>query len=204
MIVADGGQMAAKAIVYAKQQLGKPYVWGAMGPDSFDCSGLVASAYMAAGYDFGIDTRPTTYTLVNHGEPVTQDEAGDLVFPSADHVGISLGGGKIIHAPEPGDVVKISQQWVRPWAIRRLAVPATGDVSIDGSVDAKYASNSVAGIFVDPVINQLSLIFNPHTWFRVMLFTTGIVMLGLALFGLDIGSSGAYEVVKNALRQQPQ
>ena len=90
----------------ARNQLGKPYVWGAEGPDSFDCSGLVMYCYDQCGHGFGY--RCTTYTLVDEGVAVSESQLtiADLVLPSIEHVQIYSGNGYIIHAPKPGDVVK--------------------------------------------------------------------------------------------------
>ena len=97
---------AAKAVAFAEAQLGKPYVWGATGPNSYDCSGLTQAAWKAAG----VDLPRTTWDQVKVGVRVSVDELqpGDLVFFYNDisHVGLYIGGGMMIHAPKPGDVVK--------------------------------------------------------------------------------------------------
>ncbi|WP_314171684.1 C40 family peptidase [Streptomyces winkii] len=91
-----------KVLAYAKAQLGKPYVWGATGPSSFDCSGLTQGAWKAAG----ISLPRTTWDQVKVGTKVAKSDmkAGDLVFFYDDisHVGIYVGGGQMIHAPKPG------------------------------------------------------------------------------------------------------
>lgn len=95
----------------AYNELGKPYVWGASGPDSWDCSGLVY--YCLSGKVGGHPE--TTYTLYRKSQIISGAEAqpGDLVHMyfsggSPSHVGLYIGGGKMIHAPHSGDVVKIS------------------------------------------------------------------------------------------------
>ncbi|MEU4893571.1 NlpC/P60 family protein [Streptomyces sp. NPDC044780] len=97
---------AAQAIAFAKAQLGKPYVWGATGPSSFDCSGLTQAAWKSAG----ISLPRTTWDQVKIGTRVStsQLQPGDLVFFYDDisHVGLYIGDGMMIHAPKPGDVVK--------------------------------------------------------------------------------------------------
>jgi peptidoglycan DL-endopeptidase CwlO len=99
---------AEKAIAFARDQLGKPYVWGATGPDSYDCSGLTQAAYRAAG----IDLPRTTYDQVNAGTRIAQSDMkpGDLIFFYSDvsHVGIYIGNGEMIHAPHTGTVIKIA------------------------------------------------------------------------------------------------
>ena len=93
---------------YAMQFLGTPYVWGATGPSTFDCSGLTSYVYRHCA---NLEITRTTYTQINVGTPVAYEDmqAGDLVFMrNNEHVGIYIGNGKMIHAPRTGDVVKIS------------------------------------------------------------------------------------------------
>ncbi|MEU9577681.1 C40 family peptidase [Streptomyces chilikensis] len=95
-----------KAVAFAEARIGLPYVWGATGPDSYDCSGLTQAAWKAAG----VDLPRTTYDQVNAGTtvPVSEAEPGDLVFFYDDvtHVGVYAGGGMMIHAPKPGTYVR--------------------------------------------------------------------------------------------------
>ncbi|MFJ4689851.1 NlpC/P60 family protein [Streptomyces sp. NPDC088766] len=97
---------AEKALAFARAQIGKPYVWGATGPDSYDCSGLTQAAWKAAG----VSLPRVTYDQVNAGTTVSLSAAqpGDLVFFYADvtHVGIYIGNGMMIHAPKPGAYVR--------------------------------------------------------------------------------------------------
>ncbi|MGW3914109.1 NlpC/P60 family protein [Streptomyces sp. NPDC005070] len=97
---------AAEALAFARAQVGKPYVWGATGPDSYDCSGLTQAAWKAAG----VSLPRVTYDQVNAGTTVSLADArpGDLVFFYDDisHVGIYIGDGMMIHAPKPGAYVR--------------------------------------------------------------------------------------------------
>ncbi|MFJ9565382.1 NlpC/P60 family protein [Streptomyces fuscichromogenes] len=97
---------AAKAIAFARAQIGKPYVWGATGPGSYDCSGLSQAAWKAAG----VSLPRTTYDQVNAGTtvPLADARPGDLVFfyDDVSHVGIYIGDGMMIHAPKPGAYVR--------------------------------------------------------------------------------------------------
>jgi cell wall-associated NlpC family hydrolase len=105
-VSAAGG--AATAVAWAKAELGKPYVWGAAGPDSFDCSGLAMYVWAKAG----VQLEHFTGDQWNEGTHVSQSqlEPGDLVFfayntsdPSTiHHVGIYVGGGQMIDAPYTG------------------------------------------------------------------------------------------------------
>lgn len=92
---------------YALAQVGKPYSWGASGPDSFDCSGLMQAAYASAG----ISLPRTTYAQVSAGTPVSTSalQPGDLVFfYGNEHVGMYIGNGKVVHAADYGIGVIIS------------------------------------------------------------------------------------------------
>ncbi|MBV7697143.1 C40 family peptidase [Streptomyces sp. TRM70350] len=97
---------AEKALAFARAQIGKPYVWGATGPDSYDCSGLTQAAWKAAG----VSLPRTTYDQVNAGTTVSIAAArpGDLIFFYDDvtHVGLYIGNGMMIHAPKPGAYVR--------------------------------------------------------------------------------------------------
>ena len=105
------GQSSAtgNAIVdYAYGFIGSPYVYGATGPSAFDCSGFTSYVFRNAA---GIEISRTTYSQINVGTPVSYGELqpGDLVFTyGLDHVGIYVGGGQYIHAPQPGQSVKVS------------------------------------------------------------------------------------------------
>ncbi len=107
--VSGSSSASGNAIVsYAYQFIGTPYVYGATGPNSFDCSGFTSYVYRNAA---GIEITRTTYSQIGVGTPVSYNELqpGDLVFTyGADHVGIYVGGGQYIHAPQPGDSVKVS------------------------------------------------------------------------------------------------
>ena len=103
---------AGKILGYAEQQLGKPYLWGATGPDAFDCSGLAMMAYQAAG----ITIPRTSQAQWAYGKqiPASQVQPGDLVFfagsdgtmTAPGHVGIVLKPGTMIDAPYTGQVVR--------------------------------------------------------------------------------------------------
>ncbi len=94
-------------ISLAKAQIGKPYVYGAAGPYSFDCSGLTSYVFSNAA---GINIGRTTYAQVSAGKrvSVSQLQPGDLIFWGNYHVGIYLGNGQYIHAPQPGENVKVA------------------------------------------------------------------------------------------------
>ena len=97
---------AAIAVRAALSRLGRPYVWGATGPDQFDCSGLVQWCYAQAG----IHLDRTTYQQINDGIPVPRSQVrpGDLVFPHAGHVQLAIGNNLVVEAPYSGASVRIA------------------------------------------------------------------------------------------------
>ncbi|NDU72239.1 hypothetical protein GWI34_06320 [Actinomadura sp. DSM 109109] len=97
---------ARAALDFAYAQLGKPYSYGAEGPSSYDCSGLTMKSWAAAGV--GITRTTNSQYAATKRVAKSNLQPGDLVFFSnLGHVGLYVGGGKMIHAPRTGDVVKI-------------------------------------------------------------------------------------------------
>ncbi|WP_079633057.1 C40 family peptidase [Mycobacteroides abscessus] len=111
-----GGPLAQTAVKSALSKRGTAYVWGAKGPNNFDCSGLTQWAWRQAGVTLG----PNTYTQVTQGAgvPPGQVQAGDLIFPKGPgytwdaegpgHVMMAISPTEVVHAPQTGDVVKVS------------------------------------------------------------------------------------------------
>lgn len=126
------GQAAVAAVNFALSQRGKPYLWGAEGPDRYDCSGLVLASYNHARSRFGVGTVPVLPRVAADQYVSTQDRLvarsatvarrgllpGDLVFfasgftaQSVHHVGMYVGNGFMVHAPNRNEVVKVSPVW---------------------------------------------------------------------------------------------
>lgn len=106
-----GSGTAAQAASYALSKKGCPYVWGAIGPNTFDCSGLVYWAYNQAGVKISRLTAQGQYSSQTTHISKSQLQVGDLVFfgsstSSIHHVGIYIGSNEFVHAPQSGDVVK--------------------------------------------------------------------------------------------------
>ncbi len=98
---------AAKAVQAAESKIGAPYVYGASGPDSFDCSGLVQWSYKQAG----VNLPRTSYDQAAAGVPVSKSDLqpGDVVsFYGGSHSGIYSGNGNVIHASTSGVPVKVA------------------------------------------------------------------------------------------------
>lgn len=93
------------AVATARKQLGKPYRWGGSGPSSFDCSGLTRFAWAAAGVHLPHGSRAQYATL--RRVPLDKLEPGDVVYRPG-HVGLYIGDGRMIHAPQSGQDVEIA------------------------------------------------------------------------------------------------
>jgi peptidoglycan DL-endopeptidase CwlO len=114
--------IGAQAATIALRYLGVPYVWGGMSPSGFDCSGLVAYAYA----QLGVSLPHHAATMFGYGVAVSYDQLapGDLVFANGlGHMGMYIGAGNYVHAPQTGDVVKIASMSSRSdWVgFRRVA-----------------------------------------------------------------------------------
>lgn len=107
----SGSSIGGGGVSTALAQIGKPYVYGATGPNSFDCSGLVCYSY---GYSRGRTTGVMISSLQASGDwktDISQLSYGDLIFTDYGHVGIYLGGGTMVHAPRPGYSVCTTNVW---------------------------------------------------------------------------------------------
>ncbi|PZG86634.1 peptidoglycan endopeptidase [Streptomyces sp. NTH33] len=100
------GRKAAKALEFARAQIGRPCVWGATGPDSYDCSSLTQAAWRAAG----VALPRAAFEQAGSGTPVELADLrpGDLVFfySEVNHVGLYAGDGTMVHAPSPGASIR--------------------------------------------------------------------------------------------------
>ncbi|MGQ4433725.1 MULTISPECIES: C40 family peptidase [unclassified Streptomyces] len=100
---------AAKAVAFARAQVGKPYVWGATGPGSYDCSGLTQAAWRAT--EVTLPRATADQAAAGTTVPLADAQPGDLVFfhdfhDDISHVGVYAGDGMMIHAPKPGAYVR--------------------------------------------------------------------------------------------------
>jgi peptidoglycan DL-endopeptidase CwlO len=154
-------QVVSAAIAFAQHQIGKPYLWGGTGPDAFDCSGLVMMAYQAAGVD--IPRTSEDQWAWGPKVPASQAEPGDLVFfagsdgtaTNPGHVGMVIGGGKMIEAYATGFPIRISTYgtassagglsqvvgFTRPWAHAGVTLPA-GATSPATAIPSAVATSS--------------------------------------------------------------
>jgi cell wall-associated NlpC family hydrolase len=103
-------------VQYALGQVGDSYVYGAAGPDAFDCSGLTMMAWAAAG----VSLPHSSGAQMGSGTPVSQSQLapGDLVFyySPVSHVGIYIGNGQIVHAANPSTGVQVAPVFSMPYS----------------------------------------------------------------------------------------
>jgi cell wall-associated NlpC family hydrolase len=109
----SGTSVSARAVSFARAQLGKPYVYGATGPGTYDCSGLTQAAWRAAGVSIPRTSQAQWSGLAR--VPASAVQPGDLVvYNGAQHVALYIGNGQIIEAPRPGKVVQTAP-WRSGW-----------------------------------------------------------------------------------------
>ncbi|MFB9370588.1 NlpC/P60 family protein [Kitasatospora sp. NPDC001664] len=114
---------AGVAMNAALSKQGRAYVWGATGPNNFDCSGLMVWAYAQAGVSLPRTSQSQASVGTNVGNDVANAQPGDLIIYHSDahHVGMYIGNGMMVHAPRTGDVVKVAPANVMPIkTIRRV------------------------------------------------------------------------------------
>lgn len=179
-----------------RAELGKPYVWGAEGPNSFDCSGLVQYVYG----QHGVSLPRTSAAQAKVGASVAKGAQlpGDLVFsswdssPDVDHVSIYIGGGQVIEAPAPGQRVKVtplsSGYLNHVTGIRRpTGLGPTTDVPGSGGGGAfDGVTNALTGIGkslgeVSALADSVNKLALPQWWVRIL---AGIAGTALVFFGL--------------------
>ena len=210
----------------AFKHLGKPYVWGAKGPNTFDCSGLTYYVYMkATGHYIGGWTGEQQYAGTQI--PVSQAQPGDLVFwgPSSGvthHVGIYIGNGQFIHAPQPGDKVRVTSisDFTPDFAVRvNLAgLPAasgslTGGSSILDGLDGSFhfSQNQTTDQFLKKIADDAQEIGQKEGIYASVMMAQAILESGSGnsllssepnhnLFGIK-GSYNGSSVTFNTLEQ---
>jgi hypothetical protein len=118
-----GSQQQNMAVHDALSQVGVPYVWGGTSPGKgLDCSGLVQYAWKQAGVNIPRTTYQQIAALPHVDGGMSSWRPGDLIYPEPGHVGMYIGGGKIVEAPYTGtnvQVVPVSGGWAHPYAVRR-------------------------------------------------------------------------------------
>lgn len=178
-----------EAVAFGLAQVGKPYVWGATGPNSYDCSGLTQASYKAAG----VVIPRTTYGQVLIGTSVTYAEAapGDLIFPFADisHVVMYLGSGQILEAPKTGEDVHVVAYYGAAGGIRRVTseVGTGSTVSTASLVTASGSSSTGQSSAISQTSNLISSLENGKDWASVAYIVLGAGLLAFAVVHIGQG-----------------
>lgn len=179
------------AIRFALAQVGKPYRWGATGPDAFDCSGLIQTSYKHAG----IKLTRTTYTMIHEGTEVKRSELqpGDLIFPNPGHVQLYIGNGQVVEAPEAGVPVRVVKIWGF-WRARRVAAPGapvSGSGGASSGFSGAHTATGFSGAFsaLGSVGDAIDWITTAHNWLRIAEFVAGVSVLAIAIMSVTKGAS---------------
>lgn len=164
------------AIAFARAQLGKPYLFGATGPNAYDCSGLVFAAYKAAGVSIG----RTTYQQIFNGREIARTDlvAGDLLFPDSGHVQLYVGSNRIIEAPHTGTFVR--EQTVNGfWRARRVVEGGATDPNGQGVILQPVNA-------ADDLLSKLPFMADLETGAKHLTDATFLRRIGVGLIGLGI------------------
>ncbi|MGH3094658.1 MAG: C40 family peptidase [Streptosporangiales bacterium] len=184
-----------QAIDFATAQVGKPYRWGATGPDAYDCSGLIVAAYGSTN----IKLPRTTFGMLGGSNmtKITQGELqpGDLVFPDRGHVCMYLGHGQIVEAPHTGADVRIRGIYTPAGTVYRRI---TGAPAIE-NVGFETATSGIGGL-TSGIKNLVGFVTDTHNWLRIGEFLLGTIAVLIALAGLFSGSK-AGNAVKNTAKK---
>jgi len=168
---------ADTAIKFALSQVGKPYQWGATGPNSYDCSGLMQTAWKQAG--ISLPRTALMQSRVGGAVPNIQSALpGDLVFPYIDesHVAMYLGNNQVVEAPTTGIPVHVVQYYASAGGIRR--VDAAGGTAIP-DVTAGATGGSTSTSSYDQILTVLKALSTPGDWASIGFITLGGILIGL-------------------------
>ena len=189
---------ADQAISFARSQIGKPYVFGGIGPNGYDCSGLIQTSYRTAGITLPRVSQAQVFS--GTGLSKEQLQAGDLVFPDIGHVQLYVGNGQVIEAAHSGTNVRQVNMWgfqygrrvtppglnvintgldINPWQLVSpfgAGIGGIGDVA--GTVGKIYDMLASFG-------NVISFFSSGHNWIRAAEFLGGLLLLFLGIKGLQ-------------------
>ena len=194
----------------AKKFLGDPYVYGAAGPTSFDCSGLVQYVFK----ELGITTPRTSETQYTWGgtSAITRNQLrpGDLVFyngSSPGHVGFYAGGGKVLHAPHTGTVVRYEDidtigtiTGYRRVSNVQVSGSDSGAPSGGDATQASWNPLSWPGDIVDFFKSGASALEGTVHFFTLLFQPSTYVRIGAGLFGIFFMIAAAIFLIREAGR----
>lgn len=192
---------ADAVIAAALQQLGKPYVWGAAGPNSFDCSGLVVYAFRKGA---GLSLPHFTGSLWAKYPHISRASIapGDLVFPNPSHVGIAISNTRMVVAPHTGSVVEIESIGT-VWGAARVIPPGTGPGTIPipsttdvGLIPGAGEIHAIYEIFAN-FAKTFAFLTDPANIRRMLIFAAGAALIIYGLIRLTrVDSAAAAAVTK--------
>ena len=193
---------ADAVIAVAMAQRGKPYVWAAAGPNSFDCSGLVVYAYkLGAGLNLPHFTG-SLWAKYPHVDK-SQISPGDLVFPTPSHVGIAIGNGQMVVAPHTGSVVQV-QNIGTVWGGARVIAPGTAitvagstDVSTVGFFPGQDQLNAIVGVF-NQIGQVTDWITNGQNVARIAIGALGVILIILGFVEAGTILNATKKVISSA------
>lgn len=176
-----------RAIEIAVAQVGKPYVWGAEGPNSFDCSGLLWYAFKQAGAKVG--GRWTTHTMLASMQkiPVSAAMPGDFLFPHSGHVVMKINATQMVEAACTAcGPVRIRSLKSRRWVFaRRFANPGQG---VNGGLSVGGSQTPLDGLPIIPdLIVMAKTLADTHFWLRAFTMGAGVVVLAVVVGRLGYG-----------------
>jgi hypothetical protein len=191
-----GANPADLAVCYALGQTGKPYVWGATGPDSYDCSGLTQAAYEYAGVTL---PRTSQYQCIFGKAIGSLADAlpGDLIFPYADesHVVMYLGGDQIVEAPRTGVPVQVVKVYGTAGGIRRPTAAGGTGATVAADTVTTATTTTKAGSDPTGLSNSVSTIIaaltSPGDWTSFGYIVGGVVILLLVVLSTMSGPAAA-------------
>lgn len=179
---------ADRAIAYALAQVGKPYVWGGIGPNSYDCSGLTSQAYKSVGV-----TIPRTAAMQMRTGKAIPDVAsalpGDLMFPYIDgsHVVMYLGNNQIVEAPTAGKNVQVVPVYKTAGGIRRIVdgggTPIAAGLYGNNPPPGGGAAPGAASV-LGQLVNVAKALSDTKTWASLGFIGLGVTLLGISGAGI--------------------
>lgn len=182
---------AAKAVAFARAQLGKPYTYGGTGPYAWDCSGLTQAAWKAAGVS--LPRVALAQFKAAHVVAPSEVRPGDLVvYLGGAHIAIYIGGEKIIEAPRPGAVVRTAPFRTGWYATHFTAVVRPGDTALDVPFRAEVKPRPKAVVPVPSTVAKTGGTYKIRTgdWLAKVARAHNVSGGWQALYALNKGAVG--------------
>ena len=196
---------ADQAISFARSQIGKPYVFGGIGPNGYDCSGLIQTSYRTAGITLPRVSQAQVFS--GTGLSKEQLQAGDLVFPDIGHVQLYVGNGQVIEAAHSGTNVRQVNMWGFQYG-RRVTPPGLNVINAANPLNGlpPWVTGIYPGVPTAPdllglggIADSVGKIYDMltsfgkviaffssgHNWIRAAEFLGGLLLLFLGIKGLQ-------------------